>query len=166
MTITVCKEMLKQRGYSITGFRQEEYSHKIFFYSDLGSGILIINLGKLDVNSMKNELVYVTKNNIKHCIFVYSNVTSYSYNIKELYKNIKIEIFKSGELSFNITHHQLVPKHTKLNAEDRGKFVKEWGTNIPIILSSDPISRFYAYDKDDIIKITRKSGYVSYRIVR
>ena len=45
-------------------------------------------------------------------------------------------------------------------------FKKKYTDDIPIILKSDPISRFYGYERGDIIKVTRKSGYVMFRIVK
>jgi len=33
-------------------------------------------------------------------------------------------------------------------------------------LRTDPISRFYGYERGDIIKVTRTGGIVTYRIVR
>jgi DNA-directed RNA polymerase I, II, and III subunit RPABC1 len=165
-TISVCEEMLKERGYTIQKIEETNDIVKIFFLNELGEkSILSINYSKLDVNSLKNEMVYVSRNNIKHCIFVYSNVTSYSYNIKNFYKNIKIEIFKIHELNFNITKHFLVPKHEKLNNTEKMEFIHKWGEKIPQMLVDDPISKFYYYKKNDIIKITRKTGYVTYRIV-
>ena len=43
---------------------------------------------------------------------------------------------------------------------------EKYGDTFPSLLKSDPISRFYGYNKGDIIKVTRKNGIVIHRIVK
>ena len=65
--------------------------------------------------------------------------------------------------------HYLVPKHEleyKKGTVGCANFKKKYGEDIPIIMKSDPISRFYGYERGDIIKVTRKNGYVMFRIVK
>jgi len=70
-------------------------------------------------------------------------------------------------MQYNLTKHELVPKHEKVdinekNAED---FKKSKTDKFPILLKTDPVARFYGFSKGDIIKITRKNGYVTFRRV-
>ena len=80
-----------------------------------------------------------------------------------------IELFQEEELQYNITKHYLVPKHelsypkgTKISKDFKDKY----GDKFPVLLKTDPVARFYGYNKGDIIKITRKGGYVTYRFVK
>ena len=77
-----------------------------------------------------------------------------------------IELFNVDDLQFNITKHILVPLHKKLNKEECKEFKEQYGSSIPVLLKSDPVCRFYNFQKGDIIQITRRNSFVSYRIVR
>ena len=88
---------------------------------------------------------------------------------KKLIENsfdVKIELFKLDEVQFNITTHILVPIHIKLTDVDATKFKDLYGIKFPTILKTDPIARFYNYQKGDVIKIVRSSEYVTYRICK
>lgn len=85
-------------------------------------------------------------------------------NIKNLkdFENINIEIFILKELLFNISKHILVPKHEIIKDEEEINMIMETyqlksKTQLPIILKTDPMSRYLDIKAGDIIKITRKS---------
>ena len=110
------------------------------------------------------------KMDVSHCIIVYrDSATPVAKKIVEESKDINIELFTEEELQYNITKHYLVPKHEleyKKGTVACANFKKKYGDDIPIIMKSDPISRFYGYERGDIIKVTRKNGYVMFRIVK
>lgn len=83
-----------------------------------------------------------------------------------------IELFDEKELLFNITKHELVPKHEKISEKEKEELLKTYNINIkqlPRILKKDPVIRYYNYKKNDVVKITRKSEssglYINYRLV-
>jgi DNA-directed RNA polymerase I, II, and III subunit RPABC1 len=84
--------------------------------------------------------------------------------------DIKIELFIQEELQYNITKHRLVPEHIRLSPDEAKEFKEKFGLRHPAILLTDPISRFFAYKRGDVIKIMRKTGrgdpFVTYRIVK
>ena len=45
-------------------------------------------------------------------------------------------------------------------------FKKNFGIKFGILRLDRPISRFYDYQKGDVIRITRNDGYINYRIVK
>ena len=74
---------------------------------------------------------------------------------------------------FNITHHQMVPKHSLLSSEEEKEILEKYNTTknkLPKILRSDPIVRYYGMKQDQICKIIRKSPEVGesvyYRLVK
>ena len=85
-----------------------------------------------------------------------------------------IEIFWIRHLLVNITKHTFVPRHElldkSLHDDIMGKFSLTQVKQLPIILKSDPISKYYGFQSGDICKITRKnkiSGIsVIYRLVK
>jgi DNA-directed RNA polymerase I, II, and III subunit RPABC1 len=90
---------------------------------------------------------------------------------KEEYKHV--EIFMNKNMIFNITHHQMVPKHSILSLEEEEEILEKYNTTknkFPKILRSDPIVQYYGMKPDQICKIIRKSPEVGesiyYRLVK
>jgi DNA-directed RNA polymerase I, II, and III subunit RPABC1 len=86
--------------------------------------------------------------------------------------NLNVQVFSENELSFNITKHALVPKHEVLSTKDRNELIRQYRTTLkhfPLMLSSDPVARYYGALPGTMMKITRKSPtageYVLYRVV-
>ena len=77
----------------------------------------------------------------------------------------KIELFTFQQMLFNITHHRLFRAHILLKGTDRSEFIKKYGKQIPKILYTDPVVKYFNYTSGDILKIIRKNNYISYRIV-
>ena len=110
--------------------------------------------------------------NISHGIFVYPNsITSTAKNIvlQNRIDNIHIELFYIINLQYNITKHRLVPKHQKLQGEEYKEIKTKFGKSLPRIYITDPIVRYYNFDKGDILKIFRNTSngqlLMAYRII-
>ena len=59
-----------------------------------------------------------------------------------------------------------MPKHKKIQSTEREQLLNiVTPQQLQKIKQSDIVSRWMDFDKNDIIKITRKNGYVGYRIV-
>jgi DNA-directed RNA polymerase I, II, and III subunit RPABC1 len=90
--------------------------------------------------------------------------------IKSNYPNT--EIFLEEDMLINIVDHDLVPKHEILTKEEIDTFYEKYNCkkrNMPKILTSDPVARYYNMKIGDICRIIRPSetsGYtVTYRLV-
>ena len=161
-----CIEMLQQRGYEITHSDTEKI---IGVRIDDGSQICVfmINTPKFNVSLVEEYIVLMNELGINHSIIVYKNtITPFAKKVLTSCDSMTIELFLEDELQYNITKHRLVPLHEKLQDTEADEFKKKYGTKYPIILKTDPIARFYGYNRGDIIKITRKDNYVTYRIVK
>jgi DNA-directed RNA polymerase I, II, and III subunit RPABC1 len=85
---------------------------------------------------------------------------------------VVIECFKENELLIDKLNHVLVPRHELISDEEKKEILKIYRakeTQLPKILSSDPIVRYFGASKGQVFKITRfseSSGeYIYYRIV-
>jgi DNA-directed RNA polymerase I, II, and III subunit RPABC1 len=160
-------EMFVQREYTDI----EDTEGKITATKKNGSKICAFKtiIEKLNIGEIKNLISSMKEDDIMHSIVIYDgNTTPAVRTAVDVSPEIgmNIELFHSDDLQFNITKHILVPKHELLDEKEAKKFKKTYGTNIPIILKNDPVSRFYDFRRGDIIKITRKTGIIAYRIVR
>lgn len=91
---------------------------------------------------------------------------------KKIEKKHTIQFFELKELMFNITHHVLVPKHTVIRDENKieeivQKYNLKSKLHLPLLLKTDPISRYYDIKPGQLVEIERispSSGeYVVYR---
>ena len=160
-----CVEMLEQRGFTIDeeneemiiGIRDTDYDVVVFF--DLSQ--------KLDTDKVKFFIAKMKELDLKNCIIVYKeSVTSPARKVIEELQEYKIEIFKETELRYNITKHRLVPKHIAMTKAEGIKFKTQYGVKIPVLMKTDAVSKFYNFQKGDIIKIERTDRTVSFRIVK
>ena len=168
-----CIEMLEQRGYMILdqdderilGMRENKISKK-----EEQICVFFTNNNKFNVESIQEYISNMKKMEINHCIIVYrDNATPVAKKIVEEAIDFHIELFTEDELQYNLTKHYLVPKHEiayKKNTVGCSNFKKKYGTDLPVIMKSDPVCRFYNFDKGDVIKIIRRNGYIMYRIVK
>jgi DNA-directed RNA polymerase I, II, and III subunit RPABC1 len=168
-----CLEMLNQRGYIITENTDEKLIGKRneskveCKKKDEKICVILSNISKFNVDRVEECISFMNSINVKHSIVIYSDTaTSTAKTMIEKLDDMKIELFGIDELQHNITKHKLCPEHIKLEQEEAEKFKKEYGLKFPTILKNDPISRFYGYQRGDVIKVIRKNGFITYRIVR
>ena len=83
------------------------------------------------------------------------------------------EVFLTKMLMFNITHHELVPNHVVLTEEEAKKVIDDFDatkSQLPKLLPTDPIAKYYGMKTGTICKIVRNSQMtgesIYYRIVK
>lgn len=81
------------------------------------------------------------------------------------------ETFRTAELQYDITEHELVPKHVVLTDEEKKSLLKRYNLNesqLPRMLPQDMIARYFGLSRGNVVKIIRESEtagrYVTYRI--
>lgn len=154
------KEMCVDRGYTIL----EEHANGII--TDHGYVIFTGDI-KININYIKEITHMMNEEGVKHVILVHNgNVTVNNNNLREIRSVYDIECFPEKSFMINLTHHKLVPRHEKMSPTDEHYLsVARDRPNLPHILDTDPVCRYYNFKAGDILKITRHNGTVAYRIV-
>lgn len=164
-----CIEMLDQRGYSTIDHNDDDTS-SLFTATDADdNNISVIFIGdtKLTVQYIRQYLGEMDVINCPHCIIIYGNsVTPAAKKFAHDNEDKKVELFCESELMYNITNHNYVPKHTRLSSSEAEEFKDKYGINFPCLYFTDPVARFYAFSRGDVIEIEDLDEIVKYRIVK
>jgi DNA-directed RNA polymerase I, II, and III subunit RPABC1 len=160
-----CLEMLEQRNYEIINKEEDQ----IVALKPDGNQVIVFLSDSLKFN-VKNIQMYITimdELQIFHAIIIYKeSITVFTKKAIEQSLEMTFELFAVEDLQYNITKHVLQPKFECLTTEESTKFKKQYGNRFPTLRRDDPISKFYGYNKGDVIKITRPNNYISYSIVK
>ena len=161
----ICQEMFIQRNYEIVDSDED----RILAIKEDGNQICaFFTVHKFNIDRLQEYIKMLKDMDCWHCVIVFKeNATPVAKKIVLDSKEMIIELFEQDEMQYNLTKHELVPKHEKIKIDDsnRAQFGKFIVDKLPIISKNDAVSRFYGFKKDDIIKITRKNGYIFYRRV-
>ena len=91
--------------------------------------------------------------------------------ISDINFELQVECFNIAELMVNITEHTYVPKHFLLSDDEKSMLLKRYKikeSQLPKILSTDPVARYLGLRKGNVVKIIRDSEtagkYVTYRV--
>jgi DNA-directed RNA polymerase subunit H (RpoH/RPB5) len=156
--VKVLSEMMIDRGYiedHPLQFKKEQDTIHIFFCID----------SKLNIEIMKLVVCHLQDKKIPHAIIVHTDIiTSSTKKLIEHLWDLDIETFHIDELQFNITHHTLFSKHELVSKTDENS-LKPFLKKLPIILKTDPVVRYFHFNKHDILRIYRKDSSISYRVV-
>lgn len=161
----ICCELLLARNYIIL----EKLEDKIIALKPDGQQIIVFfsDVNKFNVKNIQVYITLMNELNIFHAIIIYKNgVTAFTQKAIEQSIEMKFELFAQEDLQYNITTHRLQPIFEILNETQSELLIKQFGTKFPIMRKDDPIVKFYDYQKGDLIKIIRKNGYITYRIVK
>jgi len=160
---TILKKMLSDRGYTLEPESKEDFTlrgikekHKIISF--------ICTEKKLSIQGIKDYMSIMNKEDYNRCIIVYRD--SATSSAKKSLENMDIELFSIKELQIDITEHRLVPKHERVSKEEKEYLDKNFKGRLPTLLHTDPISRYYFFQRGEYIRITRKDGTIMYRVVK
>lgn len=127
----------------------------------------------LGIKQMRDFAQHIQANNFKTGILItQAALTPAALKIVPVVHPSVIEPFLESDLLVNITHHELVPKHVLLSAEEKKKLLERYRlkeSQLPRIQVGDPVARYLGLKRGHVVKIIRKSEtagrYASYRWV-
>jgi DNA-directed RNA polymerase I, II, and III subunit RPABC1 len=128
---------------------------------------------KVGVVTIREYIKEMQDNDVNQAIVVVKDaITAFAKQVFVEAKPLIIECFKENELLVDKLSHVLVPKHELLEEDEKKELLKIYKLKegqLPKILTSDPIARYFGARKGQIFKITRPSessgDYIYYRIV-
>lgn len=185
-----CCEMLLDRNYSLSSttlfssvekfreaygcsVRRDQLS--LFGRKDDG-GIMVFfpTDAKVGVKPIRDVCLKMSANNVwKAILVVQHSVTPFaSQELRKLSSQFAIEVFTDAELMFNVSHHMWVPPHSVLSKAQKREVLEKLRckeSQLPRILTTDPVARYYGLKRGQVCQIDRPSEtagkYILYRLV-
>jgi DNA-directed RNA polymerase I, II, and III subunit RPABC1 len=163
---TVLEQILidSESNFSNLNFELKNEREKVVvvFLKDASNLEKKINEYKKSYKCMNNDTLIVVLCNKEKPIDEYLNTDK---------KNVEIFWFK--QLTFNVSKHSLVPKHEIINTLLLNNLKKTYLlnsiNNLPTILNSDPVAKYYGMKIGDVCRITRHNENIGpsilYRLV-
>ncbi|KAK2634819.1 hypothetical protein Ddye_029611 [Dipteronia dyeriana] len=176
-------EMLRDRGYDVSDselalslaefrsiFGDKPDPERLRFYFPLRSNptkkMLVMFLGTdqvktKDIREMCMQIV--NRGSLQGLILILQSKVTASVK-KEMEKfSFKVEFFQIADLLVNITKHILAPKYEILNAAKKHQILKKYEVEekqLPWMLETDAIARYYGLEKGQVVKVTYSGGTV------
>lgn len=179
--ICVVEDMLIDRGYTIHEIHRSrdaavvEEENEMYTVKASRNGewmfVFINEEEKVNIAGIKDRLSTLKRecsdSDTKcRCIIIYrSSVTATAKKSIETLE-YKFELFGLNELQLNITQHRLVPRHVPVSQEEKVMLDADFKGKLPQILVTDPVCRYFAFERGQYIRIHRKDGSMTFRVVK
>ncbi|KAJ4720311.1 putative DNA-directed RNA polymerase II [Melia azedarach] len=174
-------QMLKDRGYdipdselsgsltefcSVFGDKPDVERLRLCFplLSNPSKKMLVIYLGTEEIKTqvIRGVLGQIVNKESLHGLILILQSKMNHFARKEVQKfPAQVEIFQITDLLVNITKHILVPKHEILTVEDKQKLLKKYKVEekqLPQMLRTDALARYYGLEKGQVLKLTYMDG--------
>ena len=128
---------------------------------------------KINMENIKDFFELMKESKVNSGIILLSGKLSQQakQKLSEINTQLQVEMFSLNELVVNITEHELVPKHILVTPEEKKKLLERYrikDSQLPKILSTDPVARYLGLTRGQVVKIVRVSEtagrYITYRI--
>lgn len=158
------KTRLKDSTFNIFDFKISDNDYKVTVLFHLRN-----RFQKQTLNTYRSNIQNDTDE--KHVIFVFKDKINAQNekNLKDIYCDVdNFETFCLKNLLFNITRHNLVPKHELVNSVESEEVyrrysikTKQQNIKFPLLLTkSDPVAKYYDFKPGQLVRITRPSSSI------
>ena len=125
----------------------------------------------LGIKHMRTFAQHIQGNNFHTGILItQASLTPAAMKIVPVVLPSIIETFQEQDILINISHHELVPKHVLLSAEEKKQLLERYRlkeTQLPRIQTGDAMARYLGLRRGQVVKIIRRSEtagrYATYR---
>lgn len=166
--VNIAKMMLR-RNLSF----QEKMNEFSFLFHDNEKNtpliLICICVDKIGVDSLKKHLKQTCNDKVKNYIIIYENhmTTTCHKIVNDFVFQYDIELFSLQDFKFDFTKLYYYVPHEKVKDPKTILDLKQrYGSNFPIILQSDPVCKYFAFKKYDIIQVKRSDNEIAYRLVK
>jgi DNA-directed RNA polymerase subunit H (RpoH/RPB5) len=140
---------------------KDKYTICLFSESFSDHNMPVLQICRNITNHITNHKIWEF---IQNCIIICPNDIEIKINRKLKEEMDIFETISYSKLLYDPTIHIDSVKHEKVkNFEHK---YKKYNLKLPVLLSSDPICKWYGYKINDIIRITRDDGSIIHRIVK
>jgi len=168
--IHFAEQMLERRGYEKQIEVATENNTRAFLFSHATRSDVLVwyfCYDKMNIDSIKEFIHLLENQQIKHGIIVYQNtITTSTRKVIENLFQFRIELFELKEFQYDLTQFRYFCPHDVLEPATMADMRKKFGSSLPSLLRTDPVVRYYNFQKGDIIRIARKNGTQAYRVVK
>ena len=165
-------EMLEDRNYTIpddilnltpNDYRYMYNNNKYNFNVSDGNKTCYImfflnSSGNVKINSVREYINNLDKKDNDEFLIILKNINT---SLKKLEKEFNCNLFEYKRLQVNITKHSYVPKHELIKKEKEKEILNLYNItnklNLPCILVTDAVCKYYNFKSGRILKITRNS---------
>ena len=160
-------EMFVNRGYCEDNIEVND-DNVIAMSDELGNLIgVFVSEAKLSVNTLRDIISACESSGMTRLVLVYNDsITASANNTLKSVTTVSVEMFCIDEPMYNPTTHRLASKHERISEDEAKDIKKKYGKDLPILLRTDKMVRWYNFKSGEIIKVSRPSGHIMYRIVR
>ena len=160
------KEMLADRGVNAEGLNAYsdaeivalcKLEHIFVLEANDDLRVLFYLQNKFKINDMRR---FLTEDK-KHIVIFKEKINNLNARgIRD--QNANVELFMLKDLLFNVSRHELVPKHEVISDPKEMESVMQlydlkYKSQMPIILRTDPMCRYLDMKSGEIVRITRSS---------
>ena len=159
-------------------FKKRDYSELVQIESKIGYAYLnrenillfIPPISNNSIEKIKNEQTHylyflMESHECKQAIVPYQAIAPQALENMKSHSAFKIELFEYQKLLFDPTNHEIVPLHVCLTKEEISKELPNMKvSDLPHILKTDAIIRFYGWEKGNVVRIHRKES-LYYRLI-
>ena len=175
-------QMLRARGYtdfdrlsSSSRIESEEDLHYIASSDEDNQKPILVYWGigpKFGVNDVRSMLVKCEEKQLTRAMLVtVEPIKSQTQTrlIHEAKKGFRVELFALDELQIDFSKHMYVPPHEVLLPEEVKELLEayqiKYVTQLPKILTSDPMVRYLGLKQKQVVRIIRPGNQIHYRVV-
>lgn len=134
-------------------------------YSDEYFHIMILLFKITSIKKIDGINIFIDEANNHNKMFIIKKINKKVYN--QFIKLNNTEVFFHYELLVNIIDHDLQPKFELLSKKDTEEFYNSYkvkSTEIPKMLSTDKIARYYNAKPEEVFRIIRPSITTGYTV--
>ena len=151
---------------------QHHIEKGVYLYqnNELGTPYFLILVfhDKLGIEHLKLYLHLCENTIVENIIMIYQkSITSNCLKVIENLFQYHLETFPLENFLYDIRNLYYFVPHEKITDESLLLEIKQkYGSNLPNLMKSDPIVKYYGFKRNDVIRIIRSENEIIYRQVR